>query len=119
MRLRDCIPIAAKRLGWAIDEDVQAVDYQHFAARLTSLAAEMNITYALDEQIPDALVAPLAYYLAAEVGPDYGRSSPETVVQARFRVRAIVNPYERDMDLDDDGVAEEDEILAIDQSAYY
>ena len=124
---RDVATLALRRLTVvAHDEAPEAVMASGAKDELERILADLNgpwggctLTFDIEDEIPAAYVFGLAGLLAARLAPIYTVPAPEAEKTALMRVRAVNLPYVRDMDLDDDGETTDEEVEAVDRSAYY
>jgi hypothetical protein len=88
-------------------------------ADLNSPWGGCTLTFGIDDTIPSPYQTPLAWMLAARLASIYERTPPVGETTALMRVRAVNNPYIRDMDLDENDATTEGEICAFDRGAYF
>lgn len=123
---RDVINTALRRVQvLAGDEPADADMYAYAGDLLDGIFAEVNstqgmaFTWTLDDT-PTAARLPLAYLLAVDVGPHYGRPvENRSVAMARLRAYAFPDDRTDSRDLDEDGTVTTAEIEAGKQAAYY
>lgn len=126
-RKREVVTQALRRLNVvAYDESPDQAQYvlglAYFDQALADLGGDWGgCTFAFDpdEDIPTVYVSALADFLANRLSPVFERPAPMAEITALMRVRAVNVPYTRDMDLDEDGTTDDEEIEAVDRSAYY
>lgn len=122
----DIVRMAFSRANGAggVGDPVSGEDYEYAASALDALVAELavaqNITlgFALGDT-PDRYLLPLADLLSHEIKGQYELTPPGSPTGALMRLRAVHNPYVRDMDLNDDDATTEAEITAFDRGAYF
>lgn len=126
-RKRDVVTQALRRLNVvAYDEAPDQAQYALGLDYLAQVFADVNgdwggctLAFTIDDEFPDAYRHPFAELLAARLAPVFQRPAPMAEITALMRIRTVNVPYVRDMDLDDDGTTDDDEIETVDWSRYY
>ncbi|PJN96874.1 hypothetical protein CNY89_00020 [Amaricoccus sp. HAR-UPW-R2A-40] len=122
----DIVRMAFSRANGAngVGDPVSGEDYDFAARVLGALVAELvvahRITLGFDlDNTPDRYLLPLADLLSHEIAGQYEVTPQGSKTGALMRLRAVHNPYVRDMDLNDNGATSEGEITAFDRGAYF
>jgi hypothetical protein len=121
-RWRDVATSALRQLGVVAHADMASGAKDALETILADLNGSWGgctLTFGVDDAIPATYTFGLSRLLAARLAPIYSVSAPEPEKTALLRVRAVNLPYVRDMDLDEDDETTEEEIAAVDRSAYY
>lgn len=126
-RWRDIATLALRQINVvAHDEAPEAVMASGAKDALEVIYADLNsdwggctLTFGIEDDVPAAYVTWISRLLATRLAPVYERASPWPEMTAIMHIRAVNVPYVRDMDLDDDGTTDDDEIEAVDRSRYY
>lgn len=125
MNKREIVARALRRIGVvAQDEAPDAEQIQTGLDIYASMIADANgpwggCTLAFSDVVPTAYEWPLINLLASRLAMEYERPEPMPEISALMRLRAVNKPYVRDMDLDEDGTTQTEEIEEVDRSRYY
>lgn len=127
MNKRKLVERALQRLKVvAHDEPADAHSYAIGEEALVQILADLNgpwggitLPFTIAQDIPAAYQDALIDLLAWRVSDMFDATPPVNEITALMKVRAVANPYVRDMDLDDDDEVTEDEEEAFDRGAYF
>lgn len=94
----DVLNRAMRRLGIKAEDEALTADQlanvgEVFDSLVDELAEEVTFTWT-SASVPDEAFIPLANWLAAEVGPDYGVPGGSTGI-AKLRVLSVLRPDDR------------------------
>lgn len=127
MNKRDIVTRALRRLNVVgLGDAPDGEQYQEALQALEQVFADVNgnwggctLPFTIDQTFPAAYRFPMIQLLAARLAREYERAEPEPEKTALMRVRAVNLVYTRDMDLDENGITEDEEVDAVDMSRYY
>lgn len=121
----DVIHRALRDLGVTAHDEAATADEAAYAGQtLDALFAEIQVSpgltfdFTLSGTVPESHFLPLSWCLSARL-PNYGAAPPKPWTSALMELKAVNNPYARNMDLNDDDTTTDEEVDDFDRGGFF